>query len=85
MTTTLDDGTPRKEKPEPSAKVTAAAELVRWRPVADRPDGLLKQLTKAVLETASNEEIPSTSAMPNTIRLVPGRATCATAAGRRRC
>jgi putative transposase len=54
MTATLENVT--KKKPEPSAEQRAAEELVR----RDReqglsltgPDGLLKQLTKAVLETA---------------------------------
>jgi transposase-like protein len=57
MTTTLDDVTARKKKPEPSA----AAELVRLATEQGLsltgPDGLLKQLTKAVLETALNEEM----------------------------
>ena len=59
MTTTLDDVT--KRKPEPSAEAAAATELVRmarekgWSLTG--PDGLLKQLTKTVLETALNEEM----------------------------
>jgi hypothetical protein len=61
MTTTLDDVTPRKKKPEPSAEAAAAAELVRLAKEQGLsltgPDGLLKQLTKTVLETALNEEI----------------------------
>ena len=61
MTTTLDDVTPRKKKPEPSAEAAAAAELVRLAKEQGLsltgPDGLLKQLTKAVLETALNEEM----------------------------
>jgi putative transposase len=61
MTTTLDDVTARKKKPEPTAEEAAAAELVRV--ARERglsltgPEGLLKQLTKAVLETALNEEL----------------------------
>ena len=61
MTATLDGVTARKRKAEPSAEQQAAAELVR---VAKEqglsltgPDGLLKQLTKTVLETALNEEM----------------------------
>ncbi|AEV81218.1 transposase [Actinoplanes sp. SE50] len=61
MTTTLDDVTPRKKKSEPSAEAAAAAELVRLAKEQGLsltgPDGLLKQLTKAVLETALNEEM----------------------------
>jgi len=61
MTTTLGDVTARKKKPQPSAEEQAAAELVRL--ARERglsltgPDGLLKQLTKTVLETALNEEM----------------------------
>jgi putative transposase len=61
VTTTLDDVTARKKKPEPSAEQQAAAELVRLAQEQGLsltgPDGLLKQLTKMVLETALNEEI----------------------------
>jgi putative transposase len=59
MTETLDDATPRKKKPKPSAE--AAAELVRLAKEQGLsltgPDGLLKQLAHAVLETALNEEL----------------------------
>ena len=57
--TTLNDVA--KKKPEPSAEETAAKELVRlareqgWSLTG--PDGLLKQFTKSVLETALNEEM----------------------------
>jgi putative transposase len=61
MTETLADVTPRKKKPEPSAESAAAADLVRLAKEQGLsltgPDGLLKQLTKAVLETALNEEM----------------------------
>ncbi|NJC74332.1 IS256 family transposase [Planosporangium thailandense] len=61
MTATLDDVTARKKKPEPSAEQQAAAELVRLAKEQGLsltgPDGLLKQLTKTVLETALNEEM----------------------------
>ena len=54
MTATLDDVTARKKKPEPSAEAQAAAELVRLAKEQGLsltgPDGLLKQLTKTVLE-----------------------------------
>ncbi len=60
ITVTLDDVTAKK-KPEPSAEQQAAAELVRLAKEQGLsltgPDGLLKQLTKTVLETALNEEI----------------------------
>ena len=60
MTTTLD-AVNAKKKPDPTAEATAAAELVRmakekgWSLTG--PDGLFKQLTKTVLETALNEEM----------------------------
>jgi transposase-like protein len=61
MTATLDDVTARKKRPEPTAEEAAAAELVRRAREQGLsltgPDGLLKQLTKSVLETALNEEI----------------------------
>ena len=50
-----------KKKPEPSAEETAAKELVRLAREQGLsltgPDGLLKQFTKNVLETALNEEM----------------------------
>ena len=58
--TTLDAVNAGK-KPDPTAEAAAAAELVRmakekgWSLTG--PDGLLKQLTKTVLETALNEEM----------------------------
>ena len=60
MTATLNDVT--KKKPvEPSAEQQAAPELVRLAKEQGLsltgPDGLLKQLTKTVLETALNEEM----------------------------
>ena len=60
MTATLD-GVTRSKRPEPTAEEAAAAELVRLareRGLAlTGPDGLLKQLTKTVIETALNEEM----------------------------
>jgi len=60
MTATLNDVTARK-RPEPSAEERAAAELVRMAKEQGLsltgPDGLLKQLTKTVLETALAEEM----------------------------
>ncbi|MFC8617204.1 IS256 family transposase [Micromonospora purpureochromogenes] len=61
MTATLNDVPGRKKRPEPSAEAKAAAELVRAAKEQGLsltgPDGLLKQLTKTVLETALNEEM----------------------------
>src|SRR5260370_48816 len=60
MTATLDDVT-KKSKREPTAEELAAEELVaraRERGLSlTGPDGLLKQLTKTVLETALNQEM----------------------------
>ena len=60
MTATLDDVT-KRTKPEPTAEQRAAEELVRRAREQGLsltgPDGLLKQLTKTVLETALNEEL----------------------------
>jgi transposase-like protein len=60
MTTTLSDMTAKK-KPEPSAEEAAAEELVRLAREQGLsltgPDGLLKQFTRTVLETALNEEM----------------------------
>jgi putative transposase len=59
MTATLDGVTTKK--PEPTAEAEAARELVRLAREQGLsltgPDGLLKQLTKTVIETALNEEI----------------------------
>jgi len=60
MTATLNGVTPRK-KPAQSPELDAARELVRLAREQGLsltgPDGLLKQLTKTVLETALNEEL----------------------------
>jgi putative transposase len=60
MTATLDDVAKKKEA-EPSAEQQAAAELVRMAKEQGLsltgPDGLLKQLTKTLIETALNEEM----------------------------
>lgn len=59
MSATLDDVT--KKRSEPSAEAKAAAELVRLAKEQGLsltgPDGLLKQFTKSVLETALGEEM----------------------------
>ncbi len=60
MTATLDDVT-KKIKPEPTAEELAAKELVRRAREQGLsltgPDGLLKQLTRTVLETALSQEM----------------------------
>ncbi len=60
MTTTLNDMTAKK-KPAASAEELAARELVAFAKAQGLsltgPDGLLKQFTKSVLETALNEEM----------------------------
>ena len=59
MTATIEDVA--KKKPEPSAEQEAAAELVRLAKEKGLsltgPDGLLKQLTKSVIESALAEEM----------------------------
>src|SRR3954466_4976570 len=60
MTATLD-GVAKKKPAQQSAEAQAAVELVRLAKEQGLsltgPDGLLKQLTKTVLETALNEEM----------------------------
>jgi hypothetical protein len=60
MDATLEDVT-KKTKREPTAEERAAEEMVRRAREQGLsltgPDGLLKQLTKAVLETALNQEL----------------------------
>src|SRR5215469_8370181 len=59
MSATLEDVT--RKKPEPSAGQAAAEELVRRAREQGLsltgPDGLLRQLTKTVLETALDQEL----------------------------
>ena len=59
MNATLEDVT--KKRPEPTAEQLAAEEMVRRAREQGLsltgPDGLLKQLTKTVLETALNQEM----------------------------
>ena len=59
MNATLEDVT--KKRPEPTAEQLAAEEMVRRAREQGLsltgPDGLLKQLTKTVLETALNQEL----------------------------
>jgi transposase-like protein len=60
MTATLNDVAKKKDTAQ-SAEQQAAAELVRLAKEQGLsltgPDGLLKQLTKTVLETSLNEEM----------------------------
>lgn len=86
--TTLEDVT--KKRAEPSAEAAAAAELVRLAKEKGLsltgPDGLLKQFTKTVLETALNEEMTEHL---GTTRIKPSRSgnrpTSATEPDRKRC
>ena len=61
MTATLDTMTKKKAPAEEPAELAAARELVRQAKEQGLsltgPDGLLKQLTKTVLETALDEEL----------------------------
>src|SRR5262245_64092131 len=61
MTATLPDVAAKRKQGEESAEQQAAAELVRLAKERGLsltgPDGLLKQLTKTVLETSLNEEL----------------------------
>jgi putative transposase len=61
MTATLDAVTKKKPRPEPTAEQRAAEEMVvRAREQGlslTGPEGLLKQLTKQVLETALDQEL----------------------------
>jgi putative transposase len=61
MSATLDAVASKKSKPEPTPEERAAQELVRRAREQGLsltgPDGLLKQLTKVVLETALDQEL----------------------------
>ena len=87
MTVTLETVT--KKKPEPTAEQAAAEELVRRAREQGLsltgPDGLLKQLTKVVIETALDQEMTEHLGHERTPRRVTRPGTCATGAGRRRC
>jgi putative transposase len=89
MTATLDDVATRKrkDKPEPTAEEKVAEELVRRAREQGLsltgPDGLLKQLTKTVLETALNQEMTEHLGHESTASRWQG--TCVTAPGPKRC
>jgi len=61
MTITMGSMTPKKERPQQSAEMNAATELVRSAKVRGLaltgPNGLLKQLTNTVIQTALKEEM----------------------------
>jgi putative transposase len=86
--TTLED-VAKKKQVEQSAEAQAAVELVRLAQEQGLSltgsDGLLKQLTKTVLETALNEEMTEHLGYEKHDRPVRGRETSATAPGQRRC
>ncbi len=88
MTATLDDVT-KKKTGEQWAEQQAATELVRLAREQGLsltgPDGLLKQLTKTVIETALSEEMTEHLGYEKHDRLVRAPATSVTSPGRRRC
>ncbi len=80
-----------KKRSEPSAEAAAAAELVRLAKEQGLsltgPDGLLKQFTKTVLETALNEEVTEHLGHDKKTKPRPigSRRIFATGLGRKRC
>ena len=90
MTATLNDVTSSKKKSAPSSEEAAGAELVKLAKEQGLsltgPDGLLKQFTKNVLETALNEEMTERLGHEKN-RADPERQApiSVTAPGRRRC
>ena len=87
MTETLETVT--KKKPEPTAEQVAAEELVRRAREQGLsltgPDGLLKQLTKVVIETALDQEMTEHLGHEKNTPAGNETGTSATGAGRRRC
>ena len=88
MSATLDDVT-KKIRPEPTAEQQAAVELVRRAREQGLsltgPDGLLKQLTKTVLETALNEELTEHLGHEKHGRADPDSGNVRNGTGPRRC
>ena len=90
MTATLDGVTKKKGRSRP-LRQAAARELVRLAREQGLsltgPDGLLKQLTKTVIETALNEEMTEHLGYEKHDRQARARAaaTSATGPGPRRC
>jgi putative transposase len=86
MDAALEDVT-KKKRPEPTAEQLAAEELVRQAREQGLsltgPDGLLKQLTKTVLETALGQEL--TEHLGHEKHGQPAAGTCGTGPGPRRC
>jgi putative transposase len=89
MTATLPDVAAKKKQAEQSAEQQAAAELVRLAREQGLsltgPDGLLKQLTKTVIESALAEELTEhlgyekhdpAGAGTGNIRKAPGARPC---------
>ena len=89
MSATPDAVASKKDKPGPTPEEQAAEELARQAREQGLsltgPDGLLKQLTKAVLETALDQEMTEHLVMRRTARWSTRTATSATGHGRRRC
>ncbi len=87
MSATLETVT--KKKPEPTAEQVAAEELVRRAREQGLsltgPDGLLKQLTKVVIETALDQELTGHLGHERNTRQATRPATSATAPGPRWC
>ena len=89
MSATLNDVNPSKKKSEPTPEEAAAAELVRLAQEQGLsltgPDGLLKQFTKNVLETALNEEMTEHLGMRRTVpQKLERLPMCATGLGPKR-
>ena len=89
MTATLDAVNQGERKPEPSAEVRAAEEMVRMAKEKGLsltgPDGMLEQLTKTVLESALAEEMTEHLGYEKHDPAGVGAGTCARATARRRC
>ena len=90
MTETLDAvASKKKDRPEPSAEQRAAEDLVRRAREQGLsltgPDGLLKQLTKVVLETALDQGLTGHLGQRGTPPQATRAGTSETEAGRRRC
>ena len=87
MTATLDDVI--NKKAEPTAEAEAARELVRLAREQGLsltgPDGLLKQLTKIVIETALDQELTEHLGHDKNTLRATRPATSAPKAGPRRC
>jgi putative transposase len=86
MTSALENVT--KKGPEPSAGQRAEELVRRARKEGlslTGPDGLLKQMSKTVIETALDQELAGHLGTGSTPRRVTRPGTCATGAGRSGC